>query len=109
MSMRKIRKEDNVIVIAGKNKGMKGKVLKVLSDDKVLIEGVNVVKKHVKPNPNKNIQGGIQEKEAPIHCSNVALINPATNQPEKVGFKHLEDGRKVRYFKSSNEVVDINK
>lgn len=107
MSMRKIRKEDNVMVIAGKNKGMKGKVLKVLSNDKVLIEGVNVVKKHVKPNPNKNVQGGIQEKEAPIHSSNVALVNPATNQPEKVGFKYLEDGRKVRYFKSSNEVIDI--
>lgn len=107
MSMRKIRKEDNVIVIAGKNKGMKGKVLKVLPKDRVIIEGVNVVKKHVKPNPNKGVEGGIQEKEAPIHCSNVALVNPATNQPEKVGIKYLEDGRKVRYFKSSNEVIDI--
>lgn len=107
MSMRKIRKEDNVIVIAGKNKGMKGKVLKVLPKDRVIVEGVNVVKKHVKPNPNKGVEGGIQEKEAPIHCSNVALVNPATNQPEKVGVKFLEDGRKVRYFKSSNEVIDI--
>lgn len=107
MSMRKIRKEDNVVVIAGKNKGMKGKVLKVLANDKVLVEGVNVVKKHVKPNPNKGTDGGIQEREAPIHCSNVALVNPVTNQPEKVGFRFLEDGRKVRYFKSSNEVIDI--
>lgn len=107
MSMRKIRKEDNVIVITGKNKGMKGKVLKVLPSNRLIIEGINLVKKHVKPNPNKNVQGGIQEKEAPIHASNVALVNPGTNQPEKVGFKHLEDGRKVRYFKSSNEVIDI--
>jgi large subunit ribosomal protein L24 len=106
MSMQKIKKDDNVIVITGKNKGMKGKVLKVLKD-KVLIEGINVVKKHKKPNPAKNIQGGINEQEAPIHCSNVALLNPATNQPEKIGFKYLEDGRKVRYFKSSNEVIDI--
>ena len=97
MSMRKIRKEDNVIVIAGKDKGMKGKVLKVLSNDKVIVEGVNIVKKHVKPNPNKGVEGGIQEKEAPIHCSNVALVNPATNQAERVGFRYLEDGRKVRY------------
>jgi large subunit ribosomal protein L24 len=106
MSMRKIKKDDSVIVIAGKDKGMKGKVLKVIGD-KLLIEGINVVKKHKKPNPNKGIKGGINEQEAPIHCSNVALLNPATNQPEKVGFKYLEDGRKVRYFKSSNEVIDI--
>lgn len=107
MSMRKIKKDDNVVVIAGKDKGVKGKVLKVLANSKVIIEGVNIVKKHKKPNPNKGIQGGINEQEAPIHCSNVALINPATNQIEKVGFKYLEDGRKVRYFKSSNEVIDI--
>lgn len=107
MSMRKIRKEDNVEVITGKSKGKRGKVLKVLADGKVLIEGVNIVKKHVKPNPNKGIQGGIQEKEAPIHCSNVALVNPATNKPERIGFRHLDDGRKVRYFKSTNEVIDI--
>jgi large subunit ribosomal protein L24 len=107
MSMRKIKKDDNVVVVAGKNKGLQGKVLKVMANDKVVIEGVNIVKKHVKPNPNKNEQGGISEREAAIHCSNVALVNPATNQPEKVGFKTLEDGRKVRYFKSSNEVIDI--
>lgn len=107
MAMRKIKKDDTVIVIAGKNKGLKGKVLKILTNEKVIVEGVNVVKKHKKPNPAKGIQGGINEQEAPIHCSNVALINPATNQPEKVGFKYLEDGRKVRYFKSSNEVIDI--
>lgn len=106
MSMRKIQKDDKVVVIAGKNKGKMGKVVKV-SQDKVIVEGVNVVKKHKKPNPAKGVQGGINEQEAPIHCSNVALVNPATNQPEKVGFKYLEDGRKVRYFKSSNEVIDI--
>jgi large subunit ribosomal protein L24 len=106
--MSKIRKDDNVIVITGKNKDKRGKVLKVLADGKVLVEGVNIVKKHVKPNPNKGIEGGIKEKEAPIHCSNVALINPATNAAGRVGFKYLEDGRKVRYFKSDNEVIDIN-
>lgn len=108
MSMSKIRKEDNVIIIAGKNKGMRGKVLKVLSDGKVLVEGVNIIKKHIKPNPNKGVQGGIVEKEAPIHGSNVALVNPATNVAERVGFRYLDDGRKVRYFKSTNEVIDIN-
>lgn len=107
MSMNKIKRDDTVIVITGKNKGKKGKVLKVLADQKVLVEGINIVKKHVKPNPNKNEKGGITEREAPIHCSNVALVNPATNQPDKVGIKHLDDGRKVRYFKSDNEVVDI--
>lgn len=101
----KIKKDDTVIVITGKNKGMKGRVLQVLANDKVIVEGVNRVKKHEKPNPNKGIQGGIKEKEAPIHRSNVALVNPATNQPEKIGFKRLEDGQKVRYFKSSNEVI----
>lgn len=107
MSMKKIKKDDTVVVIAGHNKGKQGKILKVLANHKVIIEGVNMVKKHVKPNPNKGIQGGISEREAPLHCSNVALLNPATNQPEKIGFKKLEDGRKVRYFKSSNEVIDI--
>ncbi len=108
MSMSKIKKDDNVIVIAGEDKGTRGKVIKVLANGKVLVEGVNIVKKHVKPNPNKGIEGGIKEKEAPIHSSNVALINPATNAAGRVGFKHLEDGSKVRYFKSNNEVIDIN-
>jgi large subunit ribosomal protein L24 len=107
MSMRKIKKDDNVIVITGKNKGMQGKVLRVTDNSRLLVEGINVVKKHVKPNPQKGIQGGIVEKEALIHISNAALINPATGQPDKVGIKTLEDGRKVRYFKSTNEVIDI--
>lgn len=107
MSMRKIKKDDNVIIITGKNKGMKGKILRVLPNNKVIVEGANLVKKHKKPNPSKNTQGGIVEQEAPIHCSNVALVDPDTNKPGKIGFKYLEDGRKVRYFKSSNEVIDI--
>ncbi len=107
MSMRKIQKNDTVMVIAGKDRGTKGKVTKILANDKVIVEGINVVTKHVKPNPNKGIQGGIKEQEAPIHCSNLALVNPATDQSDKVGFKYLEDGRKVRYFKSSNEEIDI--
>lgn len=107
MAMRKIRKNDNVVVLAGKNKGMMGKVLRVLDNNKLIIEGINIIKKCIKPNPNKNIQGGIEQREAPIDSSNAALINPATNKPEKVGFKYLEDGRKVRYFKSTNEVIDI--
>jgi large subunit ribosomal protein L24 len=104
--MRKIKKDDNVIVTAGKSKGKKGRVLRILNNERVVIEGVNVVKKHLKPNPQKGLQGGIIEKEAAIHISNVALLNPATNKPEKVGVKVLEDGRKVRYFKSTNEVID---
>jgi large subunit ribosomal protein L24 len=107
MAMSKIKKNDHVMVISGENKGLTGKVLKTLAHQRVVVEGVNMVKKHVKPNPNKGVQGGIIEREAPVHCSNVALINPATNRPEKVGIKYLEDGRKVRYFKSSNEVIDI--
>jgi large subunit ribosomal protein L24 len=107
MSMRKIKKDDNIIVITGKNRGMQGKVLRVTGNNRLLVEGINIVKKHVKPNPQKGIQGGIVEKEAPIDISNAALINPATGQPDKVGIKKLEDGRKVRYFKSTNEVIDI--
>lgn len=107
MAMQKIKKDDTVIVIAGKDKGRMGKVLKVLANDRLIVEGVNVVKKHQKPNPNKGLQGGIKEQESAIHRSNVALVNHATNQAEKVGYKILEGGRKVRYFKSSNEVIDI--
>jgi large subunit ribosomal protein L24 len=105
--MRKIKKDDNVIVTTGKNKGRQGRVLKVIDSERVVIEGVNVVKKHVRPNPQKGVQGGVIEKEAAIHISNVALLNPATNKSEKVGVKKLEDGRKVRYFKSTNEVIDV--
>jgi large subunit ribosomal protein L24 len=105
--MSKIRKNDDVLVIAGKDKGKRGTVVRVLADDRVLVENVNMVKRHTKPNPNRGVAGGIVEKEAPIHISNVALFNPATKKPDRVGYRVLEDGRKVRYFKSNNEVLDI--
>ena len=104
--MNKIRKGDEVILNTGKDKGKRGTVLRVLSDGQLLVEGVNKVKKHAKPNPMKGINGGIIDKEMPIDISNVALFNPATQKGERVGFKTLEDGRKVRVFKSSGEVVD---
>ncbi len=104
--MNKIRKGDDVVVIAGKDKGKRGTVLNRVDDQYVLVEGVNRVKKHTKPNPMKGQPGGIIEKEMPIHISNVALFNPATQKADRVGFKLLDDGRKVRVFKSNGEVVD---
>ena len=104
--MNKIRKGDEVILNTGNDKGKRGTVLRVLSSGQVLVEGVNKAKKHAKPNPMKGINGGIIDKEMPIDISNVALFNPATQKGERVGFKTLEDGRKVRVFKSSGEVVD---
>jgi large subunit ribosomal protein L24 len=104
--MKRIRKGDQVIVIAGKNKGQRGEVLSV-HGDRVVVSNVNLVKRHTKANPQANQPGGIIEREAPIHLSNVMLFNPATNRGERVGFKLLEDGRKVRFFRSSGEVVDI--
>ena len=104
--MRKIRKGDQVVVLTGKDKGKIGAVLFVPSDEKLIVEGVNVARKHQKPVPMKGISGGIVEKTMPIQISNVALLNPTTNKADKVGFKQLADGRKVRYFKSTNEVVD---
>ena len=94
-------------VLSGKDKGRTGTVLRMLSNSKVLVENVNIVKKHQKGNPNTGQEGGIIEKEMPIHISNVMLLNPITNQKDKVGIKTLEDGTKVRFFKSNNEVVDI--
>ena len=105
--MRKIRKGDQVVVLAGKDKGKQGAVLRVLADDRVLVENVNMVKRHTRPNPNKGVTGGILDKEAPLHISNVALYNAASGKGERLGVKRLEDGRKVRYFKGSGEVVDI--
>ncbi len=102
--MRKIKKNDDVIVIAGKDKGNRGNVLNVL-DDHVLVSGINKVKKHQKPNPVKGVAGGIVEMEKPIHISNVAIYNAATKKADRVGVKSLEDGRKVRVFKSSGEVI----
>jgi large subunit ribosomal protein L24 len=104
---RKIRKGDDVIVLAGKDKGKRGNVLNVLDDNRVMVENINLAKKHMKPNPNKGEAGGIVEKEMPIQVSNVALFNPATGKGDRVGFKTLEDGRKVRVFKSNGEVVDV--
>ena len=104
--MRKIRKGDDVIVITGKDKGKRGIVLRLVDDDHLVVEGVNKVKKHQKPNPLKGITGGILDKEMPIHASNVAIFNPVTKKADRVGFRKLEDGRKVRYFKSDGEVVD---
>jgi len=104
--MNKIKKNDDVIVIAGKDKGKRGSVTRVLADDRVIVENVNMIKRHTKPNPNKGVSGGIVEKEAPLHVSNVALFNPVSKKADRVGFKVLEDGRKVRIYKSNNEVVD---
>ena len=105
--MNKIRKGDDVIVISGKDKGRRGTVIQVLRDDTLLVENVNVVKKHQKPNPNAGVQGGIVEQEREIHVSNVMLFNPATGKGDRIGIKTLEDGRRVRFFKSNNEVVDV--
>lgn len=104
--MKRIRKGDEVIVTTGRSKGQKGAVLRVM-EDRLLVENVNMVKKHTRPDPNRGTQGGIIEREAPIHVSNVALYNPATGKGDRVGFKTLEDGRKVRIFRSDGEAVDI--
>jgi len=105
--MRRIKKGDEVIVTAGKDKGRRGAVLQVFENDRVMVENVNMVKKHTKPNPMKGLDGGIVEKEMPLHVSNVMLFNPVTKKGDRVGFKVLEDGKKVRYFKSNGEVVDV--
>jgi len=105
--MQKIKQGDEVIVLTGKDKGKQGKVTRIFNEEnKVLVQGVNVAKKHQRGNPNAGVAGGIIEKEMPIHISNVALYNPETQKANRVGFKFLEDGKKVRYFKSTNEVVD---
>ena len=105
--MERIRKGDEVVVTAGRSKGQRGHVLKVLKDDKFLVENVNMVKRHQKPDPQNQKPGGIIERESPIHGSNVMLFNPATGKGDRVGFKNLEDGRKVRFYRSTGEVVDI--
>jgi large subunit ribosomal protein L24 len=104
--MRRIKKGDEVIVITGKDKGRRGTVLKLMPFDRVLVENINVAKKHQRPDPNRGVSGGIVDKEMPIHISNIMLYNPASKKGDRVGFRTLEDGRKVRYFKSDNEVVD---
>lgn len=104
--MEKIRKGDDVVVITGRDQGKRGSVIGILEESMLLVEGVNRVKKHVRPNPMKGEQGGIIEKEMPIHRSNVALFNPASGKGDRVGIKTLEDGRKVRFFKSGGELVE---
>ena len=103
----KIRRDDEVILLTGKDKGKSGRVTKVLKGDKVLVEGINQVKKNQKPNPNAGVSGGIIVKDMPINISNIGLYNPETKKADRVGFKFLEDGKKVRYFKSTNEIVDV--
>jgi len=103
--MEKIRKGDEVIVLTGKDKGKKGVVSARVSAELVLVDGVNLVKKHTRPNPMKGEQGGISVKQMPIQISNVALVNPATGKADRVGFRILEDGKKVRFFKSNGELV----
>jgi large subunit ribosomal protein L24 len=106
MGMSRIRKGDDVIVISGKDKGRRGRVVRVLADGRVVVDNVNVAKKHTKPNPQRGAGGGIVEKERPVDGSNVMPFNPATGRGGRIGFKRLQDGRKVRYFKSNNEVID---
>jgi len=105
--MERIRKGDDVVVIAGRDKGKRSSVLRVMPDGRIVVADVNMVKRHTKPNPNQGIAGGIIEKEMPIDPSNIMLFNSQTSKGDRVGFRVLEDGRKVRYFKSTDEVVDI--
>ena len=107
MAMRKIKKGDLVVVLAGKDKGKQGTVMKVIGDQKVLVENINMVKKHTKANPNKGEPGGILDKELPLQVSNVAIFNPTPGQADRVGIKTLEDGRRVRFFRRTGEVADV--
>jgi large subunit ribosomal protein L24 len=104
--MRKIKKGDDVVVTAGKDKGKRGTVLRVVDAEHLLVEGANRVKKHQRPNPIRGLTGGIIEKEMPLHVSKVAIFNPQTRKADRVGFRTLGDGRKVRFFKSNGEVID---
>ena len=104
--MRKIKRDDEVIVIAGRDKGERGKVVRTLAEDRLIVSGINMIKKHQKPNPQLGVAGGIIEKEAAIHVSNVAIYNAAAQKADRVGFKILEDGKKVRVFKSNGEAVE---
>lgn len=105
--MNKIRKGDEIIVITGKDKGRTGTVLQVMDDDRVLVEGINVAKKHVKANPNVGEPGGIKDKNMPLHVSNVQLYNPSTKKGDRVGIQIDADGNKSRVFRSNNEAVDV--
>ncbi|PID41450.1 MAG: 50S ribosomal protein L24 [Proteobacteria bacterium] len=104
--MKKLKRDDEVVVIAGRDKGKRGKITRVLSDGRLIVSGINMIKRHTKPNPMQGGPGGIVEKEAPIQVSNVAIYNSATSKADRVGFKILEDGSKVRIFKSNSEAID---
>ncbi len=104
--MNKIRKGDQVIINTGKDKGKTGTITQILDQEKVIVEGVNLAKKHAKPNPMRGEQGGIVSKEMPLNISNVAIFNATTNKADKVGFKLLDDGRKIRVYKSNGESID---
>jgi large subunit ribosomal protein L24 len=104
--MQRLKKGDEVVAISGRDKGKRGTVLRRVDAEHVVVEGVNRVKKHLRPNPMKNITGGIVDRDMPIHVSNIALYNPATRKADRIGFKSLADGRKVRVFKSNGEQVD---
>jgi large subunit ribosomal protein L24 len=105
--MRKIRKGDEVVVTTGRDKGKRGTVLRMVDPEHLLVEGANMVKKHQRPNPMKGQTGGIIDKEMPLHVSNVAIFNPATKQADRVGIKVMDDGRRVRVFKSNGEMIDV--
>jgi len=105
--MKKIKKGDDVIIITGRDKGKRGTVLRLVGASGVVVEGANKVKKHERPNPMKNTQGGIVDKEMPVNMSNVALYNPATKKADRVGIKQIDGGKRVRYFKSNGEVIDV--
>jgi len=102
----RLRKGDEVVVIAGRDKGKRGRVMKLLEGERALVDGINIVQRHTRPNPQKGVTGGILKKEAPIHVSNVAHYNPVTKKAARIGYKTLEDGRKVRYFCDTGEVLD---
>jgi large subunit ribosomal protein L24 len=105
--MNKIRKGDEVYIRTGKDRGKRGPVTRVMPSGRVVVQGINIVKRHTKPNPQANKPGGIIEKESSLDISNVAIFNPITEKPDRVGFRSLEDGQKVRFFKSNGEVVDV--
>jgi large subunit ribosomal protein L24 len=107
MTMRKIKKGDNVVVIAGRDKGKRGDITRIVDAEHVVVAGINQVKRHTRPNPMKNEQGGILTKDTPIHVSNVAIWNPITLKADRIGFRTLNDGRKVRFYKSNKEVIGV--
>lgn len=104
--MRKIRRDDEVVVLAGKDRGKRGKVTRVLQDGKVVVAGINLIKRHTRPNPHLGVAGGIVEKEAPLDGSNIGIYNPSTGKADRVGIRVLEDNTRIRIFKSSGEAID---